>query len=219
MIRLHHVPFSRSFRVLWLLQEMGLDFDVAEYRIRDGSLRSEAFTKVSPTGRVPGIEIDGISMFESGAIVQYLCETRPEHGLAPTPGAPERPRVLELIGFAETMAALVEQLNLNHVFLRDPAQASPVVIKLNTARLNATVKVMEQMLGDQDYLLPSGFSAADTMMGFNVFSLPYYVHLEPFPRLLAYKQRLEARPAYQTARARDGEQDFYDKPFYPVPEA
>ena len=104
MIRLHHVPFSRSFRVLWLLQEMGLDFDVAEYRIRDGSLRSEAFTKVSPTGRVPGIEIDGISMFESGAIVQYLCETRPEHGLAPTPGAPERPRFLELIGFAETMA-------------------------------------------------------------------------------------------------------------------
>mgnify|MGYP001816915940 CR=1 FL=1 len=219
MIRLHHVPFSRSFRVLWLLQEMGLDFDVAEYRIRDGSLRSAAFTKVSPSGRVPGIEIDGISMFESGAIVQYLCETRPEHGLAPTPGAPERPRFLELIGFAETMAALVEQLNLNHVFLRDPAQASPVVIKLNTARLTATVKVMEQMLGDQDYLLPSGFSAADAMMGFNVFSLPYYVHLEPFPRLLAYKQRLQERPAYRAARARDGEQDFYDKPFYPVPEA
>jgi len=217
MIRLHHVPFSRSFRVLWLLQEMGLECEVVEYQIRDGSLRTKEFVSISPAGRVPGLEVDGLRMFESGAILEYLCETRPEHGLGRAVGHIERPRYLELMGFAETMAALVEQLNLNHVFLRDPAMASPIVIKLNTARLTGTLNAMEEMLGDQDYLLPSGFSAADAMMGFNLFAAPYYVKLDPFPKLQSYVARLESRPAYQAARARDGAQDFYTKSFYPVP--
>lgn len=217
MIRLHHVPFSRSFRVLWLMQEMGLDFEVVEYQIRDGSLHTKEFVSISPAGRVPGLEIDGLRLFESGAILEYLCETRPEHGFGRAVGHAERPRYLELMGFAETMAALVEQLNLSHVFLRDPAMASPTVIKLNTARLAGTLKAMEEMLGDQEYLLPSGFSAADAMMGFNLFAAPYYVKLDAYPKLQAYVARLEARPAYQAARARDGAQDFYTKSFYPVP--
>ena len=62
------------------------------------------------------------------------------------------------------------------------------------------------------------FSAADVMMGFNLFAAPYYVKLGPFPKLRDYIARLEARPAYQAARAKDGEQDFYAKDFYPVPE-
>ena len=217
MIRLHHVPFSRSFRVLWLLQEMGLDCEIAEYQIRDGSLRVPAFTDISPAARVPGLEIDGQSLFESGAIVEYLCETRPEHGFGRAAGDPERARYLELMWFAETMANPIEQLNMSHIFLRDPAMASPTVIKLNTARLAGTLKALEAMLGGQEYLLPSGFSAVDAMMGFNLFAAPYYVKLEQLLGLQAYRARLEARPGYIAARARDGAQDFYTKPFYPVP--
>ena len=115
------------------------------------------------------------------------------------------------------MAGVIEQLNINHVFLRDPSQASPVVIKLNTARLKGTLAGMEALLGDQEYLLPSGFSAADTMMGFNLFAAPYFVKLDAFPRLAAYKARIEARPAFRRAAARDGVQTFYDRDFYPVP--
>lgn len=218
MIRLHHVAFSRSFRVLWLLEEMGHEFEIAQYSIRDGSLRDPAFLAISPAGRVPALEIGDEVLFESGAILQNLCERHPEAGLAPQPGTPERARFLELIGFAETMASLIESLNLQHLFLRDPSQASPVVIKLMTARLGATLAGLEAMIGDNDYLLASGFSAADAMMGFNLFAAPYYVRLDPFPKLRAYCARLEARPAYLRARARDGAQDFYTQDFYPVPE-
>lgn len=219
MMRLHHVPFSRSFRVLWLLEELGLECELVQYSIRDGSLRDPDFLAISPAGRVPALETGDSVLFESGAILQTLCEAHPEAGLAPMPGDAERARYLELMGYAETMASLIENLNLQHVFLRDPSQASPVVIKVTTGRLAATLAGMERILGDRDFLLAAGFSAADVMMGFNLFAAPFYVKLDPFPKLRAYRDRLEARPAYQRARTKDGENDFYIKDFYPVPEA
>lgn len=219
MIRLHHVPFSRSFRVLWLLEELGLECDIHRHSIRDGSLRDPAFLAISPAGRVPALEIGDEVLFESGAILQVLCERHPEAGLAPAPGDAERGRYLELLGYGETMASLIENLNMQHIFLRDPSQASPVVIKLTTGRLGTTLAGLESLLEDREYLLESGFSAADVMLGPNLFMAPYYVKLDPFPRLSAYRARLEARPGYQRARAREGEQTIYAKDFYPVPEA
>lgn len=218
MIRLHHVASSRSFRVMWLLEELGLDYEVVHHSIRDGTLRAPEFLAVSPAGRVPALEIDGGVLFESGAILQYLCEMYPGAGLAPEVGHADRARYLEMIGYAETMASLIENLNLQHVFLRDPAQASPTVIKLITGRLRVSLSGLEQLLSDEGYMLPSGFSAADAMLGFNLFAAPYYVKMAPFPKLQAYKARLEARPGFKAARAKDGEQDFYIKDFYPVPE-
>ena len=217
MIRLHHVPFSRSFRVLWLLEELGLEAEVVAYSIRDGSMRRPDLQAASPAGRVPALEIDGLRLFESGAIVQYLAETRAEAGLGCPPGDPERARYLAAIHFAETMGALLEQLNLNHVFLRDPSQASPVVIKLNTRRLAATLAAFDAMLGERAWILERGFSAADTMMGFNLLAAPHFVPLDAYPAVAAYRARMETRPAFCRARARDGAQDIYDRDFYPVP--
>ncbi|SEQ39319.1 glutathione S-transferase family protein [Thalassovita taeanensis] len=215
MITLHHVPFSRSFRVLWLLTEMGQDCEIRSYDIADGSLRDPAFLAKSPAGRVPALEVDGKVLFESGAIVEYLCETRPEHGFGRAPGEAERAEYLMWVHFAETMAHVIANLNLQHIFLRDPAMRSPTVLKIEARRLAGTMQVMEQALADRDWLLPGGFSAADMMMGFNLFSAPYYVKMEPFPALRAYMARVEAREGYQAARALDGEQRFYAKPFYP----
>ena len=213
---LHHVPFSRSFRVLWLLEELGIDCTVVGYDIRDGSLRQGDFPAKSPAARVPALEIDGQVLFESGAIVEYLCETRAAAGLGRAPGHPERAAFLQWVHYAETMAGLVEQLNLNRVFLRDPAQASATVIRLTTARLRGTLAGMEARLTG-DWLL-SGFSGVDVMMGFNLFAVPYFVRLDPFPAIAAYRDRLSARPGFVRARARDGEQRFYDRDFYPLPE-
>lgn len=218
MIILHHVPFSRSFRILWLLEELGLDYEVKQYAITDGSLRDPAFLAKSPAGRVPALEAKDQVLFESGAIVQWLCETHEQAGLMPEPGTPGRAGFLEMLGFAETMASLIENLNLSHLFLHDPSQASPVVIKLITARLAATLAGLEERIDGKSYLLGESFSAADTMMGFNLFAAPYFVKLDPYPALRAYVARLEERPAFQRARARDGEQQFYSKEFYPVPE-
>ncbi|MEJ6391363.1 glutathione S-transferase family protein [Gymnodinialimonas ulvae] len=216
MIRLHHVPWGRSFRVLWLLQEMGITPELEKYRIGSRKMQEPGLKDHSPAGRIPALEVDGRTIFESAAILQYLCETRPGFGFGRAPGHADRVAYLEAMGFAETQASLIEQLNLNHLFLRPPATPSPAVVKLNTLRLKGTLAALDGMIGG-DYLLPSGFSAADVMLGFNLFAAPFYVRLDPWPGLQAYWARLQARPAFQAAARIEGPQTFYAKDFYEVP--
>ncbi len=216
-IVLHHVAHSRSFRILWLLQEMGLDCEIVPYRIMDGSLRTEDYLAKSPAGRVPALEIDGEVLFESGAITEYLCETRPKHGFGRPTGHPERQRYLEWIHFTETMASRIEALNLSWIFLRDPGQRSDTICKIEASRLRATLVPLEAHFANTDYLLPSGFSAADTMLGFNLIAAPYFVRFDEFSNINAYVARISARTAYQAARDLDGLQEFYTKDFYEVP--
>jgi len=217
MITLHHVPLARSFRVLWLLEELGLEFEVRYYSIRDGSMRSPEFLALSPAGRVPVLEHHGAVWVESAAIVQLLCETNPQVGLAPAPGDADRARYLEMLSYAETVGCLLENLNLNQVFLRPPARPSVAVVKLLNARLRAALAAMEARI-EGPYLLPSGFSAADVMFAYGFELARYYVDLSQFPRLMSYWEGLRARPGYVRAKARDGDQDIYAQDFYPVPE-
>lgn len=224
MFRLHHVQYGRSFRILWAIEEMALEeklgqpLELVEYQIGSKEMRESDLPRVSPAVRIPALELDGLEMSESGAIMQHLVETyAPE--LDRGVGHPDRPAFLQWIHYSETMASLIENLNLQLVFLRPPAKASPIVVKLTVARLRASLAGMEARLGDHDWLLPSGFSAADLMFGFNLFAAPYYVHLDEFPKLQAYKARIQARASYQRSCEREGEQRFYAQSFYPVPEA
>lgn len=220
--RLHHVQYGRSVRVLWLIEEIGLEdtlgvpLEVVEYQIGSREMYEGDLRKVSPATRIPALEIGDITMSESGAIIEYLTETyAPEFGVAP--GQPERTDYLQWIHYTETMASLIEQLNMQMVFLRPPAKPSPIVIKLNVARLRHTLAGLEKHLEGRAWLLDRGFSAADIMMGFNIFAAPYYVKLDAFPNVTAYKARVEALPSYQRVVAREGEQRFYAQDFYPVP--
>jgi glutathione S-transferase len=148
-----------------------------------------------------------------------LCETRPEHGLGRGPGDPEWVRFLEWLHFAETMAHLIANLNLHWVFLRDPSMRSKALLKIEASRLAGTMRALERVLVDQDYLLAGGFSAADTMLGYNLLAAPYFVRLDTFPALQAYISRVSARPAFQAARAADGPNEFYAQDFYEVADA
>jgi glutathione S-transferase len=167
--------------------------------------------------RIPAIEMDGLEMSESGAIVQYLCEVFAPDLDRPV-GHPDRSAFLQWLGYAETQASLIENLNLQMVFLRPPAKPSAVVLKLQVARLRQTLRGMEARMGDRDWLLPSGFSGADIMMGFNLFATPFFVDMGEFPKLQAYWQRINARSAFQRAIEKEGPQRFYAQDFYPVPE-
>ena len=220
--RLHHVQYGRSFRILWAIEEIGLEarlgpLEVTEYQIGSPEMRESTLPQVSPAVRIPALEIGDLKMSESGAIMEYLLESyAPDLGRAP--GHAERPAYLQWIHYSETMASLIENLNLQMVFLRPPAKASPIVLKLTVARLRAALAGLEARMGDHDWLLPGGFSGADLMMGFNLFAAPYYVDLAQFPKICAYKARMEARPSHQRSVAREGAQRFYAQDFYPVPE-
>ena len=220
--RLHHVPWGRSFRVLWLIEELRLEdrfgpLEILRHRIGDPAMRAGGLPAVSPAVRIPALELDGLAMSESGAIVEWLCETQGPD-LMRIPGHPERAAFLQWLHYAETQAGLIENLNLAHLFLRPPARPDPTHVKLLTLRLKGTLAGLEARL-EGEWLLPSGFSAADIMYGFNMFAAPFYVRLDPFPRLAAWKARMEAMPSFRRAAAREGEQDFYARDFYPVPEA
>ncbi|MCG7572306.1 glutathione S-transferase family protein [Phaeobacter sp. CNT1-3] len=216
---LHSIAGSRSFRVLWLLCELGVDVDLVDYQITDGSLQQDGFKALSPARRVPALEIDGITLVESGAMVQYLCETRADHSLMPAVGNEERVEWLQWLHYAETLGTGIQNLNMQHLFLPDPAMRSIPVMGIETKRLAIALKALEARLADgRAYLLSSGFSAADVMMGFTVWAAAHYVDFAAFPNLTAYQDRLAARAAYQQAQALEGVQQFYTRDFYALPE-
>ncbi len=219
MIRLYHTPQARSFRTLWLLEEMGLDFDVTHMNFFDKSMRSPEFLALSPAGRVPALEIDGQVLFESGAITEYLIETRPEAALGRLPGEAERIEFLEWLHFAETVGQHIANLVQQHIMLREDWMRSPTVMKLEARRLEKALEVIERVVSGRDYLLASGFSAVDTNVGYGVDMARHFVPVGLLPAVDAYRARLAARPAYQRALARDGDDGATLKDFYEVPGA
>jgi len=213
---LHHVPGSRSMRVLWLIEELGLDCTLRSWSLTDGRLRSAEFRAISPAGRIPALEIDGRAIFESGAILQYLAER--EGRLAPKPGAPERADFLEWLHFAETQANILQALNIHHIFLRPESARSLPLMRLDTKRLAVTARALDAHLRGRETLL-ADFSAADCMLGFNIEALFRFLPAADYPALAAYCRRMTARPAYCRAAARAGGDAIYDREFYELPDA
>lgn len=217
MITLHHAAQSRSYRVLWFLHEAGIAHDLTRHSFGGKALRSPEFLQISPAGRVPALEIDGRVLFESGAILEYLAETRAP-ALGRAPGQPERGDYLEWLHYGETIAQHLAQLTFQHVVLR-PDQRSLTVIKLETLRLGRVLQGLAQAMGDgRDWLLPGGFSAADVMVGGSVHIARRFRPLAEWPVLDAWHTRLVARPGFVAAQAQDGPAELYLQDFYALPE-
>ncbi|MEM9785690.1 MAG: glutathione S-transferase family protein [Pseudomonadota bacterium] len=210
MIRLHHCHQTRSMRSLWLLYELGVDFELQVYPF-DKTLREDPYRSLNPTGRVPTLEIDQVVITESGAIAEYLCERFPRAGLGRAPGDLERAAWLNWIHFAETISQHIAALTQQHVALYEDHMRSPIVMQLEAKRLAKTLRTVEAGLQD-DYLL-SSFSAADIGVGQAVYMAGHFVELAQFPKLSAWFARLQARAAYQKALPEGP--GLYAKDFYP----
>lgn len=213
MITLHHCHETRSMRTLWLLNELGLDFRLVVHPF-DKSLRAPEHLARSPAGRVPALEIDGEVLWESGAIAEYLCERFPEAGLGRPPGDPERAQWLIWVHFAETVSQHAAALTQQHVALRDDAMRSPIVMQLEAKRLEKCYAALEGRLEGRAYLLDSGFSAADIGCGQAVWLGRRFAHVEPFPNLAAWQERITARPAFTASLPPEGAPRLYARDFY-----
>ncbi len=209
MIRLHHCPQTRSMRSLWLLHELGVQFDVVTYPF-DKTLRQEPYRSLNPTGRVPTLEFDDVVLTESGAIAEYLCERFPQAGLGRDPSHAERAQWLNWIHFAETISQHTAALTQQHIALYDDAMRSPIIMQLEAKRLRKTLATVDQSLTGA-YLL-SDFSAADIGVGQAVYMAKHFVHFDDLPALARWYARLEARPAFQKSLP-DGP-GLYAKAFY-----
>lgn len=218
MIRLHHCPQTRSMRSLWLLNELDVPFELVVHPF-DRSLRSPEYLSLSPAGRVPALEIDGERMFETGAITEYLCERFPESGLGREPGSMDRMAWLVWVHFAETISQHVAALTQQHLMLREDSMRSPIVMKLEAARVVKCYEALEARLStpieNRDYLLTSGFSAADISVGQAVYMARHFAKIEPFPELSAWYGRITERPAFKDSLPAP-EQRLYHQDFLPA---
>lgn len=215
MITLHHCPQTRSMRTLWLLNELGVPFQLRTYPF-DRTLRSPAFLNLSPAGRVPALEIDGARMFETGAITEYLCERFSPDGLGTRPGSPNRMQWLVWVHFSETLSQHTAALTQQHVALREDHMRSPIVMKLEAARLGKCYAALEARLAapdeNRDYLLSSGFSAADISVGQAVYMSRHFAALDDFPATADWYARITARDSFAASLPNDD--GIYDRDFY-----
>lgn len=218
MITVHHLENSRSQRVLWLLEELGVDYEVKRYA-RDAKtmLAPPELRKVHPLGKSPVITADGQTVAESGAIVEYLLD-RHDRGntLRPAPGTPERQRFTYWLHYAEGSA--MPPLLLSLIFARLPQGPMPFFVrpvvrgiadKVLGSYVNPQIRLhldfMESELGQSAWFAGAAFSAADIQMSFPIEAAAARGTLDAnHPRLQAYLQTIHACPAYQRALAMGG---------------
>lgn len=221
MIVVHHLDNSRSQRVLWLLEELGLDYRIKPYeRDPQTQFAPEALRKVHALGKSPVITDGGLTIAESGAIVEYLLDRYGEGRLAPTPGTPERLRWTYWLHFAEGSA--MPPLLMKLVFDKVAAAPVPFFVKPITRAIAAKAMssyvrpnlerqfdFMEAELSRSPWFAGDDFSAADIQMSFPLEAAAQRAGLDARrPKLMDFLRRIHARPAYQKALERGGPYSF-----------
>ena len=217
MITVHHLNNSRSQRVLWLLEELGQPYEIVRYE-RDPAtmLAPPSLKAIHPLGKSPVVTVDGLTLAESGAILETLTERYGNGRLAPAPGTPEAARYRYWLHYAEGSA--MPPLLLKLVFDRIEKSKMPFFIKpiakgiadkakagFIAPQLKTHLDFMEGELGKSLWFAGEEFSAADIQMSFAVEAARARGGLDSArPRLMAYLERIHARPAYLRAVERGG---------------
>jgi glutathione S-transferase len=217
MIIVHHLENSRSQRVLWLLEELGLPYDVKRYaRDPQTMLAPPELAAVHPLGKSPVITDGDVTVAESGAIVEYLVDTHGGGRLKPAPGTEAQRRYTYWLHFAEgsAMPPLLMKLVFDKVrsarvpfFVRPVVKgvADQVTKAFIAPNLQRQFAFMEAELAGRDWFAGNDFSAADIQMSFPLEAAQARGGLDGrYPRLTEWLARIHARPAYQRALARGG---------------
>jgi glutathione S-transferase len=217
MITVHHLNNSRSQRVLWLLEELGVDYEVSRYERDPKTMLAPASLRaVHPLGKSPVITENGLTIAESGAIIEYLIERHGRGRLIPPAGTPERLRYTYWLHFAEGSAMVPLLLSL--IFGRLPRQPMPFFVRpiargicsslLRTfvePQLKTHQQFMEDQLDKSAWFAGEEFTAADVQMSFVVEASVARGGLDHTrPKLLAWLERIHGRPAYNRALEKGG---------------
>jgi glutathione S-transferase len=202
MITLFHSPFTRSVRILWLLEELGVPYELSAVEFRFKVLRGPDYLRVHPLGQLPALRDGETLMFESGAIVEYLVERYGNGKLAPLVGASERPQYLQWVHYAEASLTRYMSEIMAHKLLLPEAKRIAPMVDFARVELGRRLDVLEAALGERDYILPSGFSAADIMLAYPLMLAERIGEVPSnIPKVSAYHARLKTRAGYQKALA------------------
>ena len=198
----HHLNNSRSQRILWLLEELGLAYVIRHYQ-RDAvtNLASPELLAVHPLGKSPMLEDNGRVIIESAAIIEYICERHGGAALVPERGTDDHIRHLELMHFAEGSAMTPILLSLYTTRLGDAA--APLQPRINQ-QLDSHFDYLEGELNANGHFIGDSLSAADIMLSFPAEIAVMQGRAATRPKLAAFVAACHARSAWQVARGKGG---------------
>ncbi len=191
-IELYYTPHTRSSRPRWLLEELAVP-----YRLQPVDLFGGERNPLHPLGSVPAVSLDGETLFESGAICHWLADCFPEKGLAPSHIDPRRARYEQWMFFVPATLEHPAFEVLLHTQILPEKRRIEAIVPLATRGYQRVLRMLSRELDHDGYLLGEQFTCADILLGTTLTWLPEL--LEDHPLLLAYTQRVTARPAYRRA--------------------
>ena len=215
MIKIHHLENSRSQRILWLLEELELDYEIIHYqRDPETMLAPDSLRAIHPLGKSPVLEDDGIIVAETGAIIEYIIDTHGGGRLRPEKGTPEGRAWTYWMHYAEGSA--MPPLLMKLVFQRLPENANALVRPLVRGvsrraeagfvdpRLKEQIEYWDASLAETGWFAGKAFSAADIIMSFPLEAAANRAGAGEYPNVKDFLGRIHARPAYLTALRKGG---------------
>ena len=200
-MKLYFAPNSRAVRIAWLLEELGLEYELDKYTVGDRALRTPEYYKIHPMGRIPVLEDGETRIYESGAIVQYLLARHGNGKFVPEADDPSFAEYLQWLHYAE--GSIMGQVNILVVetILLPPEKRNDVNVNRALKLLRVALGNVDKRLQDREYLTGS-FSGADIMTGHACFgAMKAGAEIDDYGQLKAYIDRLLARPALKKARS------------------
>ncbi len=220
MIIVHHLDHSRSQRVLWLLEELGLEYELKTYRRHPSTLLApKELRKIHPLGKSPVIEDNGLVLAESAAILEYLIERYGNGRLVPAAGTAESLRYRYWLHYAEgsAMSPLLLKLVFDQIEVKTPFIVRPVAKVIARTfkkgfvmpQINQHMDFIEAELARSEWFAGAELTAADIQMSYPLEAASSRAAAtEGRPLIAAWLERIHARPAYQRAEARGGPSSF-----------
>ncbi|MEE3328524.1 MAG: glutathione S-transferase family protein [Myxococcota bacterium] len=199
MLKLHFAPNSRAGRIVWLFEELGLEYDLNAMAFHPKDLKSDEHRKRHPLGRIPVLEDGDVSIFESGAIVEYVMARYGDGGLKPAVEAPEFPEYLQWFHYCEGMVMPPINTIMVHTVILPPERRDQTALEQAQRLLGRAVAPVNDALSGREYLV-GAFTAADIMLGHSIFMANRLGQVsDEMGHVKEYIGRIEARPAFQKA--------------------
>ena len=199
MLTLHFAPNSRAGRIVWLLEELELEYDINKMAFNPKDLKSDEHRARHPLGRVPVLDDGDVRIYESGAIVEYVIERHKNGGLKPEVSDPLYPEYLQWFHYCEGMVMPPVNTIVVQTLLLPPDRRDETVLGQAQRLLEKALAPVDESLAGRDYLI-GAFSAADVMLGHACFmSNRLGCVSDEMANLKGYVERISERPAFKTA--------------------
>ena len=199
MLTLHFAPNSRAGRIVWLLEELELPYEINKMAFHPKDLKSDEHRARHPLGRVPVLDDGDIRIYESGAIVEYVIERHKNGGLKPAVDDVLYPEFLQWFHYCEGMVMPPVNTIVVQTVLLPPDRRDETALGQAQRLLSKALAPVDEALAGRDYLI-GDFSAADIMLGHACFmSNRLGCVSDDMPNLKAYIEKVVARPAFKTA--------------------